>query len=46
LTVDTSNQAIARSGASGSKEDKGYDSAIAALELLRVNLEFSDRFYR
>ena len=44
LTVDTIDQAIARSGASGSKEDKGYDSAIAALELLRVNLEFSDRF--
>lgn len=29
-------QAIARSGVAGSKEDKGYDSAIAALELLRL----------
>jgi 6,7-dimethyl-8-ribityllumazine synthase len=29
-------QAIARSGVAGSKEDKGYDSAVAALELLRL----------
>ena len=36
LTVDTIEQAIARAGGPGSKEDKGYDSAIAALELLRV----------
>ena len=36
LTVDTVEQAIARSGITGSKEDKGFDSAVAALELLRV----------
>jgi 6,7-dimethyl-8-ribityllumazine synthase len=30
------DQAIARSGRTGSKEDKGYDSAVAALELLRL----------
>ena len=36
LTVEDVAQAIARSGVAGSKEDKGYDSAIAALELLRV----------
>ena len=29
-------QAIARSGTTGSKEDKGYDSAIAAIELLHL----------
>ena len=29
-------QAIARSGKAGSKEDKGYDSAIAAIELLHL----------
>ncbi len=28
------DQAIARAGLPGSKEDKGYDSAIAALSLL------------
>lgn len=39
LTVDTVEQAVARSGVSGSKEDKGYDSALAALELLRVKRE-------
>ncbi|NCV43891.1 MAG: 6,7-dimethyl-8-ribityllumazine synthase [Actinobacteria bacterium] len=33
----------ARSGVAGSKEDKGYDSAIAALDLLRVKREVSDR---
>jgi len=36
LTVEDVAQAIARSGVAGSKEDKGYDSVIAALELLRV----------
>ena len=36
LTVDTVEQAIARSGIAGSKEDKGFDSAVAALEILRV----------
>ena len=39
LTVDTVEQAIARSGVAGSKEDKGFDSAVAALELLRVKRE-------
>lgn len=29
-------QAIARSGVDGSKEDKGFDSAVAVLELLRL----------
>lgn len=43
LTVDTVEQAIARSGVVGSKEDKGYDSALAALDLLRVKRELSDR---
>jgi 6,7-dimethyl-8-ribityllumazine synthase len=36
LTVDTVEQAIARSGIAGSKEDKGFDSTVAVLELLRV----------
>ena len=36
LTVDDVAQAIARSGVSGSKEDKGFDATVAALELLRV----------
>ena len=36
LTVDNVAQAIARSGVSGSKEDKGFDATVAALELLRV----------
>lgn len=44
LTVDTVEQAIARSGTPGSKEDKGYDSAIAALDLLRAKRELFDRF--
>lgn len=44
LTVDNIEQAIARSGAPGSKEDKGYDSAIAALELLRLKRQLSGRF--
>jgi 6,7-dimethyl-8-ribityllumazine synthase len=30
------DQAIARSGRPGSKEDKGFDSAIAALSLLQL----------
>ena len=36
LTVDNVEQAIARSGIQGSKEDKGFDATVAALELLRV----------
>lgn len=36
LMCNDINQAIARSGGIGSKEDKGYDSAIAVLELLRL----------
>lgn len=44
LTVDTIEQAIARSGVAGSKEDKGYDSAIAALDLLRVKRELGEKF--
>ena len=36
LTVDNIEQAIARSGVEGSKEDKGFDATVAALELLRV----------
>jgi 6,7-dimethyl-8-ribityllumazine synthase len=34
LMCNDLDQAIARSGRSGSKEDKGYDSAIAALSLM------------
>ena len=34
LMCDNLDQAIARSGRAGSKEDKGYDSAIAALSLM------------
>jgi 6,7-dimethyl-8-ribityllumazine synthase len=41
LTVDNIEQAIARSGGVGSKEDKGFDSAIAALDLLRLKRNFS-----
>lgn len=37
LTVENVEQAIARSGVPGSKEDKGFDSAVAALELLQVS---------
>lgn len=44
LTVDNIEQAVARSGVAGSEEDKGYDSAIAALDLLRVKRELFDRF--
>ncbi|MEU6997706.1 6,7-dimethyl-8-ribityllumazine synthase [Nonomuraea sp. NPDC046570] len=32
LTCETLDQAVDRSGAEGSKEDKGYESTIAALE--------------
>jgi 6,7-dimethyl-8-ribityllumazine synthase len=35
LTCDDLEQAKARIGAPGSKEDKGYDAAVAALDLLR-----------
>ncbi len=34
LMCDDLEQAVARSGLPGSKEDKGYDAAIAALDLL------------
>jgi 6,7-dimethyl-8-ribityllumazine synthase len=34
LMCDDLSQAQARSGAAGSKEDKGFDAAIAALTLL------------
>lgn len=34
LMCDTLEQARARSGGPGSKEDKGYDAAVAALKLL------------
>jgi 6,7-dimethyl-8-ribityllumazine synthase len=44
LTVENIEQAIARSGGPGSKEDKGYDSAIAALELLRLHRQLDGRF--
>jgi 6,7-dimethyl-8-ribityllumazine synthase len=36
LMCDDLEQAVARCGRPHSKEDKGYDSAIAALELLRL----------
>jgi len=36
LMCNDLDQAIARSGRPGSKEDKGYDSAIAALALLGI----------
>lgn len=36
LTVENLEQARARSGVTGSKEDKGFDATVAALELLRV----------
>ena len=36
LTVDTLEQAIARAGGPGSKEDKGFDAAMAALALLNI----------
>ena len=37
LMCNDMEQAIARSGVAGSKEDKGYDSAIAAIELLNLS---------
>ena len=37
LMCNDMEQAIARSGVSGSKEDKGYDSAIAAIDLLSLS---------
>jgi len=36
LMCDELDQAIARSGVAGSKEDKGFDSAIAVIELLHL----------
>jgi len=36
LMCNDLDQAIARSGRPGSKEDKGYDSAIAAIKLLEL----------
>ena len=36
LMCNDLEQAIARSGRSGSKEDKGYDSALAALKLIEL----------
>ncbi len=36
LMCENLDQAIARCGRSGSKEDKGFDSAIAALSLLQL----------
>lgn len=36
LMCNDLDQAIARSGRPGSKEDKGYDSAIAALKLIEL----------
>ena len=42
LTVDTIEQAIARSGTPGSKEDKGFDSAVAALDLLKIKKELEN----
>ncbi len=37
LMCNDMDQAIARSGVAGSNEDKGYDSAIAAIELLYLS---------
>jgi 6,7-dimethyl-8-ribityllumazine synthase len=36
LMCNDLDQAIARSGRAGSKEDKGYDSALAALKLIEL----------
>lgn len=36
LMCNEMSQAVARSGSIGSTEDKGYDSAVAVLELLRL----------
>ena len=35
LMCDTLEQALARSGGSGNKEDKGFDAAVAALSLIK-----------
>jgi 6,7-dimethyl-8-ribityllumazine synthase len=40
LTVESMDQALSRVGGPGSKEDKGFDAAIAALDLLRVKDNF------
>ena len=37
LMCDDMEQAMARSGVAGSKEDKGHDSAVAAIELLYLS---------
>lgn len=37
LMCETLEQAHARSGVAGSKEDKGYDAALAALSLIRAH---------
>jgi 6,7-dimethyl-8-ribityllumazine synthase len=42
LMCNDLNQAIARCGRSSSKEDKGYDSAIAVLELLHLRNKVLD----
>ena len=36
LMCNDLDQAVARSGRAGSKEDKGYDSAVAVIELLHL----------
>ena len=36
LMCNTLDQAVARSGRPGSSEDKGYDSAVAAIKLLQL----------
>jgi len=36
LMCNDLDQAVARSGRNGSKEDKGYDSAVAVIELLHL----------
>jgi 6,7-dimethyl-8-ribityllumazine synthase len=36
LMCNTLDQAVARSGRPGSSEDKGYDSAVAAIKLLEL----------
>ena len=36
LMCNNLEQAVARSGRAGSKEDKGYDSAVAVIELLHL----------
>lgn len=42
LTVESVEQAISRSGIPGSKEDKGFDSAMAAIDLLKLKENFSN----